>query len=138
MRLSEALGVKLRDVRLERAFVYLPDSKNDEPRGCHLPPFLVEAFQAQPPRRTHVHSARGRRWRKGEGGKGPRDAGVPCLERGRDEKLFQFHKGSALDRLLRLAKKSAGLSFPRRQGGFHLFCHTYGSWMHRYRRTRHT
>jgi len=27
---------------------------------------------------------------------------------------------------------SAGLSFPRRQGGFHLFCHTYGTWMHRF------
>ena len=28
--------------------------------------------------------------------------------------------------------KSAGLKFPRRQDGFHLFCHTYGTWMHRY------
>jgi hypothetical protein len=28
--------------------------------------------------------------------------------------------------------KRAGLKFPRRQGGFHLFCHTYGTWMTRY------
>lgn len=28
--------------------------------------------------------------------------------------------------------KRAGLSFPRRKCGFHLFCHTYGTWMHRY------
>lgn len=27
---------------------------------------------------------------------------------------------------------AAGLSFPRRQCGFHLFCHTYGTWMKRY------
>ena len=34
--------------------------------------------------------------------------------------------------MLALALKQAGLSFPRRQGGFHLFCHTYGTWMHHY------
>ena len=28
--------------------------------------------------------------------------------------------------------KKAGLKFPRRQCGFHLFCHTYGTWMRRY------
>jgi hypothetical protein len=28
--------------------------------------------------------------------------------------------------------KRAGLKFPRRQVGFHLFCHTYGTWMTRY------
>jgi hypothetical protein len=27
---------------------------------------------------------------------------------------------------------AAGLSFPRRQGGFHLFCHTYATWLYRY------
>lgn len=34
--------------------------------------------------------------------------------------------------MLQLAIQRAGLSFPRRQGGFHLFCHTYGTWMTRY------
>ena len=29
--------------------------------------------------------------------------------------------------------RAAGIpAFPRRQGGFHIFCHTYGSWMHRF------
>ena len=34
--------------------------------------------------------------------------------------------------MLKIAMTRAGLSFPSRQGGFHLFCHTYGTWMHRY------
>ena len=34
--------------------------------------------------------------------------------------------------MLALAIRRAGLSFPRRQGAFHLFCHTYGTWMHNY------
>ena len=34
--------------------------------------------------------------------------------------------------MLALTIKRAGLSFPKRQGGFHLFCHTYGTWMKRY------
>jgi hypothetical protein len=27
---------------------------------------------------------------------------------------------------------AAGLSFPHRQGGFHLFCHTYATWLYLY------
>jgi hypothetical protein len=34
--------------------------------------------------------------------------------------------------MLQLAIKRAGAHFPRRQGGFHLSCHTYGAWMTRY------
>jgi hypothetical protein len=34
--------------------------------------------------------------------------------------------------MLKLTLATCGLVFPRRQGGFHLFCHTYGTWMHRY------
>ena len=36
--------------------------------------------------------------------------------------------------MLKLTLATCGLVFPRRQGGFHLFCHTYGTWMHRYGR----
>jgi integrase len=129
MRLGEALSLELRQLHLDRAYVYLSDSKNGEPRGCHLPPFLVEAFKSQPPRRQHIHSVKGRRWRKGEGGSGPRDGGVPFLKRNPDAKLFRFHIGGALRKMLKAAMKAAGLVFPRRQRGFHLFCHTYGSWM---------
>ncbi len=28
--------------------------------------------------------------------------------------------------------RRASLSFPRREGCFHIFCHTYGTWMTRY------
>jgi len=34
--------------------------------------------------------------------------------------------------MLKEALSTCGLSFPRRQGGFYLFCHTCGTWMHRY------
>jgi integrase len=132
MRIDEALSRPLRDLRLDRAYVYLPDSKNGEPRGCHLPPILIEAFKAQPPRSDAPvpRSARGRF--KGAGRKAP-DAGVPFLERHPEAKLFRFYYGSALRKKLSRAIRAAGIpAFPRRQGGFHIFCHTYGSWMHRF------
>src|SRR5262249_8738004 len=50
LRLSEALSRKLRDVQVDRAYLYLPDSKTGEPRGCHLPPKLVQWMRAQPAR----------------------------------------------------------------------------------------
>lgn len=131
MRLSEALSREMRDIRLgTRAFVYLPDSKNGEPRGCHLPPFLVGAFMAQPARKVSevVRGDAGHF----QTGRPLQDAGVPFLERSPEAKLFRFHDGGALRAMLRAAMKAAGLSFPRRQGGFHIFCHTYGSWMHRF------
>jgi hypothetical protein len=34
--------------------------------------------------------------------------------------------------MLALAMQRTGLKFPHRQGGFHLFCHTCGTWMTRY------
>jgi integrase len=130
MRLHEALSRHLRHLRIERAYLYLPDSKTGEPRGCHLPPELVRRFREQPPRKSspvvrdeHGHFLTG---------KPLEDAGVPFLERHPDAKLFRFHDGGALRDMLKAALRAAGLSFPRRQGGFHLFCHTYGSWMHRY------
>lgn len=136
MRLSEALGIQLRDLKLDRSFVYLPDSKNGEPRGCHLPPFMVKTIKKQPPRKFKLLAVKGGRrgFQKGagEGGRSPADAGVPFLKRDPESKLFRFHKGSALDAMLKKAMRASGLSFPKRQGGFHIFCHTYGSWMHRY------
>jgi hypothetical protein len=47
--------------------------------------------------------------------------------RPQNAKLFRFHAGGRLRAMLALALKRAGLSFPKRQGGFHLFCHTYGT-----------
>ena len=34
--------------------------------------------------------------------------------------------------MLKQAIAAASLSFPRRQGGFHLYCHTYATWLYRY------
>lgn len=104
MRLGEALSRQLRDLNLDRAFCYLEDSKTGEPRGCHLPVVLLDAM-----------------------------AKAPFLdERNQDAKLFRYHDGGYLRGLLAEAMTAAGLSFPRRQRGFHLFCHTYGTWLHRY------
>lgn len=133
MRLGEALSRKLSDLRLERAFIYLDDSKNGEARGCHLPPFLVEAYRATPHRKERVIITRGQKgFIVGGGGRAVEDAGLPFLERRSDAKLFRYYDGVALRKKLKDAMKAAGLSFPRRQGGFHIFCHTYGSWMHRF------
>jgi integrase len=129
MRLGDAIKARLRDLHLNRALLYVPDTKNDTPRGVHLPPILVKAFRAQPPRRVRPRKAEGIQLVTGEAGRSAKDAGVPFLKRSGNEKLFRYHIGGALRDLLKEAMKAAGLSFPRRQGGFHLFCHTYGTWM---------
>jgi integrase len=132
MRLSDPIDAKLRDLKLGQALLYVPDTKNGEPRPVHLPPVVVDAFRAQPPRAARPRKETGEPLANGAAGRSRRDAGVPFLERGPDEKLFRFHISGHLRKLLALAMKRAGLTFPRRQGGFHLFCHTYGTWMTRY------
>ena len=97
--------------------LYIPDTKNGEPRPVHLPPILVEAFRAQPPRPLTV------------GHRPQDDAGVPWLDAIPGARLFRFHPGGHLRDMLSEAMLRTGLSFPRREGGFHIFCHTYGTWM---------
>lgn len=128
-RIGEVLSLTLRQLWLPRSFLYLGDSKNGDPRGIHLPPHLVEAYRAAPPRSARNLSVKGRRWRKGEGGRSPADAGTPFLKRDPDAKLFRFHYGSALRKKLARAIEMAGYRFPKREGGLHLFCHTYGTGM---------
>jgi len=48
MRLSEATGMKLDRLYLEDAFAYVPTTKNEEPRGVHLPPVVVAALSSHP------------------------------------------------------------------------------------------
>jgi integrase len=132
MRLGDPIKSKLRDLKLNEALLYVPDTKNGEPRPVHLPPVVVEAFRDQPPRTARPRKAAGEVLANGAAGRSRRDAGVSFLNRSPDEKLFRFHIGGRLRKLLALAMKNAGLKFPRRQGGFHLFCHTYGTWMTRY------
>jgi len=112
MRLGDALGARVRDLKLGSNLLYIPITKNGEPRPVHLPPVVVEAMRAQPAR----------------SGRQP-DAGIGWLERSGDARLFRFHNGTPLRVRLAQAMTEAGLSFPPRQRGFHLFCHTYGTWM---------
>lgn len=78
LRLGEALALRARDLRLGDRFVYLPTSKNEEPRAVHLTPFVVAALASHP---------RG-------------------LDR--NERLFRFTRASALYKLLRRATEAAG------------------------------
>lgn len=132
MRLSDPIRAKLRDLNLGEALLYVPDTKNGEPRPVYLPPVLVQAFKAQPPRTGRPRKADGVALANGAAGRSRRDAGAPFLKRDPDEKLFRFHASGRLRKMLALTLRTAGLKFPRRQGGFHLFCHTYGTWMTRY------
>jgi integrase len=104
MRLGEALNVRLRDVRLDRKTIYLPETKNGEDRTVYLPDVLLVALANHP---------RG-------------------LDRDQNAKLFRFGINGRTRNLLKQAKAKAGINLPPRQGGFHLFCHIYGTWMHRY------
>lgn len=130
MRISEALGIRLAHVKLDRQEIYLPDTKNGEARSVYIPPGLAEAMVAQPPRAKR--GAGLKVVKRGQVGRGPADAGVPFMERAENAKLFRFHQGGHLRDLLKDAMTTAGLEFPRRQGGFHIFCHTYGTWMNRF------
>jgi integrase len=40
MRLSDPLRAKVRDLKLSRSLLYVPDTKNGEPRPVHLPPVV--------------------------------------------------------------------------------------------------
>jgi integrase len=104
MRLSECLGIRLADLNLDQRTIYLPETKNDEARSVYLPGNLVVALANHP---------RG-------------------LDRHPTQRLFRFHASGRLRTMLNMAKAAAGVVLPRRQGGFHVFCHTYGTWMRRY------
>ena len=121
-RIGELLNdeTRLRNLSLRRGTLYLRDTKNGEAVTVHLPPILIEKFKAMPPRPYRPGKIKGR---------SQDSAGVPFLERDPDQRLFRFHQGGYLRNLLAEAMRNAGLSFPRRERGFHLFCHTYATWM---------
>ena len=96
MRLSDPIKSKLRDLKLGEALLYVPDTKNREPRPVHLPPVVVQAFRDQPPRMLRPRKADGVALANGVAGQSRRDAGVPFLDRNPDEKLFRFHVGGRL------------------------------------------
>jgi integrase len=104
LRLRESLRPCIRDLNLGRQTLYLGRTKTGEPRMAYLPMHVVVAFANHP---------RG-------------------LDRDPDDRIFRFHPGGHLYDMLHDALRCAGATKPRRQNGFHLFCHTYGTWMHRY------
>ncbi|MGC1780089.1 MAG: tyrosine-type recombinase/integrase [Xanthobacteraceae bacterium] len=133
MRISEALRAKLRHLNLDQATLYLPETKNGEARTVYLPPIVVNALQAMAPRSARPNKATAKdALARGEPGRNQIDAGIPFLKRSPDMKLFRFYQGGRLRKRLADAMESADLSFPPRQRGFHLFCHTYGTWMVRF------
>lgn len=102
LRLSEGLRLGCDDVRLSEGFAYLPDSKNGDPRPIFLPEFLVAELANHP--------------------------------RGLDrtgERVFRFAKGGHIYSLLYATAARAGVTLPERSA-FHIFCHTYATWMRRY------
>jgi integrase len=133
MRLGDATEeALLRGLKLDQALLYLGTTKNSEPRPVHLPPIVVEAFRKAPPRPARPRKAAGTMLANGAAGRSRAGAGVPFLDRHPDEKLFRFCKGGRLYKMLYLALDRAKVVLPRRMRGFHIFCHTYGTWMHRY------
>lgn len=83
-RLSDPLSLSCERLILPEAFAYFEDTKNDDPRGVHLPPFLVAELANHP---------RG-------------------LDRGR-ERLFRFTKCGRLYSLLTAVKVRAGADLER-------------------------
>jgi len=105
-RLGEACGLTCDKINLAEAFAYIGRTKNGAPRAVHLPPVLVAALAAHP---------RGLdRW----------------YRTGRPEKVFRFIKSGRLYTLMSKVKARAGadLGFVT----FHIFCHTWATWMRRY------
>jgi integrase len=125
-------NTKLRNLNLQRGTLYLGKTKNGDPVTVPLPPIVVEKFKAMPPRPSRPSKITAKvPLRNGAVGMSQRGAGGPFLEREPDQRLFRFHQGGYLRGLLAEAMKNAGLSFPKRERGFHLFCHTFATWLMR-------
>jgi integrase len=106
MRLSEAVDVRISQLEIsgDSPSIYLPKTKNSEARRVHLTPELVAALASHP---------RG-------------------LERPADDWLIRFHISGHLRNMLADTMRNAGVSFPPRQCGFHIFRHTWATWMRKF------
>jgi integrase len=100
-------NTKLRNLNLrsKEPTLYIGKTKNGDPVTVPLPQIVVDKLKAIPPRK-----------------------GVAFLERDPDARLFRFHQGGHLRAMLAQAMANADLSFPKRERGFHLFCHTFATW----------
>lgn len=101
-RLSEALKLRCEDLRIGEAEAFIPTTKNGEPRRVFLPPVVVAELANHP---------RG-------------------LDRPQ-ERVFRYAKSGRLYALLSDAAKQAKVTLPERSA-FHIFRHTYGTWMRRF------
>lgn len=102
LRLGEALRGEIDKLRLDEGYLFIPRTKNGKPRGVYLPKPVVAAL------RRH-----------------PRGLNRP------GQRIFKFHKGGHIYSLLRAAAAKGGVTLPEREA-FHIFCHTYATWMRRY------
>lgn len=78
-RLSDGLNLTCDRLQLNHAFAYLDETKNDEPRGVYLPPYLVSALANHP----------------------------NGLDRG-NRRVFKFRKNGYLYNTMAKARKDAG------------------------------
>lgn len=102
LRLSEALRAEIDKLRISEEYLLVPKTKNGDARGVFLPEVLIGALRRHP--------------------------------RGLDrpgQRIFKFHKGGHIYSLLRTAAAKGGVTLPVREA-FHLFCHTYATWLRRY------
>lgn len=102
LRLSEALRLTCDDIRLSEGYAQVEQTKTGEQRGVFLPSNVVAAL-ANHPRKID---------RQGE-------------------RVFRFAKSGYLYGLLSDSAEAANVKLPSR-AAFHLFRHTYATWMRRY------
>lgn len=100
-RLNGGLALTCDRLSLTDGLCYLPQTKNEDPRGVHLPPFLVAELANHP---------RG-------------------LGRGK-QRVFRFRKCGRLYTLMGKVKERVGPAVT--DVTFHIFCHTWATWMRRY------
>lgn len=104
MRLSDALKLQCLNVDLKERTALLPRTKNELPRMVHLPPIVVEELKH-----------------------------LPKPIAGRVGRVFRFSAGSRMRDRLAEVLKMAGVVVPEDQRvKFHMFCHTWGTWMRMY------
>ena len=104
MRLGEASSVKISQLDLASSSIYLPKTKNSDARRVHLTPELVAVLANHP---------RG-------------------LDRPAGERLIRFHISGHLREMHATALEKAGVQLPRRQAGFHVWRHTWATWMRKF------
>jgi len=75
MRLSDPVQARLRDLHLDDALLYIPSTKNSEPRPVYLTPWLVAAFRAAPARPERPRKALDVVLPNGAAGRSRRSAG---------------------------------------------------------------